>query len=159
MSLNLQFVYYRNFTFDGKFHIRCIGDDLHKVKSIHYLLERQSADAVIHLDGATVLSQAQSGQVSDHGCPATLSCTVEAGTYVITPQVSLLDSHIMTLDLEHDADRVLREGPLVVEVSEAELTRRILDSVPLSSDTSATGAPWTIQSWFRCCQRPSVTPR
>ncbi|HYQ50399.1 MAG TPA: S8 family serine peptidase [Pseudomonas sp.] len=136
MSLNLQFVYYRNFTFDGKFHIRCIGDDLHKVKSIHYLLERRTADGVTHLDGATALSQAHSGKVSNHGCPATLSSEAEAGTYVITPQVSLLDSHIMSLDLEHDADAVLREGPLVIEVSEAELTRRILDSVPLTSDST-----------------------
>ena len=135
MSLNLQFVYYRNFTFDGKFHIRCIGDDLHKVKSIHYLLERRTADGVTHLDGVTALSQAHSGNVSDHGCPATLSSEVEAGTYVITPQVSLLDSHIMSLDLEHGADAALPEGPLVIEVSEAELTRRILDSVPLSLDT------------------------
>jgi len=74
--------------------------------------------------------------VSNHGCPATLSSEAEAGTYVITPQVSLLDSHIMSLDLEHDADAVLREGPLVIEVSEAELTRRILDSVPLTSDST-----------------------
>ncbi|MFJ4434337.1 S8 family serine peptidase [Pseudomonas sp. NPDC089395] len=131
MGFALQFVYYRNFMFDGKFHVRCIGDDLPKVKSIHYLLERRTDEGVVHLDGATVPSQADSGRVSNHGCPATLSCEVQAGTYVITPLVSLLDSAIMSLDLEHDADAVLREGPLVIEVSEAELTRRILDRVPL----------------------------
>jgi len=133
MSLDLQFVYYRNFTFDGQFHVRCIGDDLHKVKSIHYLLERRTVAGLLHLDGATVPSQAHSGDMANLGCPATLSAEVQAGTYEITPLVTLLDSEIMALNLEHDADAVLREGPLVIDVSETELTRRILDSVPLAT--------------------------
>ncbi|BBH46597.1 S8 family serine peptidase [Pseudomonas sp. KU43P] len=136
MSLDLQFVYYRNFTFDGKFHVRCIGDDLHKVKSIHYLLERKASDARVYLDGVTAPSQAHSGKPSDYGCPATLSTEAEAGSYVITPQVTLLDSEIMSLNLEDDADAVLREGPLVIDINEAELTRRILDNVPLPSSSS-----------------------
>lgn len=133
MSLDLQFVYYRNFTFDGKFHIRCIGDDLHKVESIHYLLERETSGVRVHLDGLSVSSQAHSGRVIDHGCPATLNAEAVAGTYVITPLVTLLESEILSLDLASDADAVLREGPLVIEVSEAQLSRRILDNVPLAS--------------------------
>ncbi|MGE8459840.1 MAG: S8 family serine peptidase [Pseudomonas capeferrum] len=133
MGFNLNFVYYRNFTFDGKFHVRCTGDDLHKVKSIQYLLEREVPEGVVQLDGVNVLSQVHSGTVANHGCPATLSCEVLAGTYRITPLVTLIDSEVIKQDLDADADATLREGPLLIEVSEGELTRRILDTVPLSS--------------------------
>ncbi|MDD2065716.1 S8 family serine peptidase [Pseudomonas sp. 25571] len=133
MGFNLDFVYYRNFTFDGKFHVRCTGDDLHKVKSIQYLLEREVPEGVVQLDGVNVLSQVHSGTVANHGCPATLSCEVLAGTYRITPLVTLIDSEVIKQDLDADADATLREGPLLIEVSEGELTRRILDTVPLSS--------------------------
>lgn len=40
MTLQLNFVYYRNFRFDGKLHVRCYGADLHKVNRIRYELER-----------------------------------------------------------------------------------------------------------------------
>lgn len=133
MGFNLDFVYYRNFTFDGKFHVRCTGDDLHKVKSIQYLLEREVPEGVVQLDGVNMLSQVHSGTVANHGCPATLSCEVLAGTYRITPLVTLIDSEVIKQDLDADADATLREGPLLIEVSEGELTRRILDTVPLSS--------------------------
>ncbi|WP_434518959.1 S8 family serine peptidase [Pseudomonas sp. NFX1] len=136
MGFNLDFVYYRNFTFDGKFHVRCTGDDLHKVKSIQYLLEREVPEGVVQLDGVNVLSQAHSGTVANHGCPATLSCEVLAGTYRITPLVTLIDSEVIKLDLDADADATLREGPLLIEVSEGELTRRILDTVPLPSSST-----------------------
>lgn len=136
MGFNLDFVYYRNFTFDGKFHVRCTGDDLHKVKSIQYLLEREVPEGVVQLDGVNVLSQVHSGTVANHGCPATLSCEVLAGTYRITPLVTLIDSEVIKQDLDADADATLREGPLLIEVSEGELTRRILDTVPLSSSNT-----------------------
>jgi len=136
MSLNLDFAYYRNFTFDGHFHVRCIGDDLHKVESIHYLLERETAEGVVHIDGVTVPSQASSGKVANHGCPAVLSGEALAGTYRITPLVSLVESEIMKLDLGPDGDAVLRQGPLVVEVGQGELTQGILDSLPLPSPTA-----------------------
>jgi len=133
MSLNLDFVYYRNFTFDGHFHVRCSGDDLHKVKSIHYLLERVDTDGVVLLDGSTVASQGSSGKVANHGCPATLSCEAMAGSYRVRPQVTLVDSEILKLNLGADADATLRPEPLVIDISHGELTRRILDSVPLPS--------------------------
>jgi len=133
MSLNLDFVYYRNFTFDGHFHVRCSGDDLHKVKSIHYLLERVDTESVVFLDGRTVASQASSGKVANHGCPATLSCEALAGSYRVRPQVTLVDSEILKLNLGADADATLRPEPLVIDISQGELTRRILDSVPLPS--------------------------
>ncbi|MBC3483160.1 S8 family serine peptidase [Pseudomonas sp. SWRI77] len=136
MGFNLDFVYYRNFRFDGKFHVRCTGDDLHKVKSIQYLLEREVPEGVVQLDGVNVLSQVHSGRVANHGCPATLSCEVLAGTYRITPLVTLIDSEVIKQDLDADADATLREGPLLIEVSEGELTRRILDTVPLSSSNT-----------------------
>lgn len=136
MGFNLDFVYYRNFTFDGKFHVRCTGDDLHKVKSIQYLLEREVPEGVVQLDGVNVLSQVHSGTVANHGCPATLSCEALAGTYRITPLVTLIDSEVIKQDLDADADATLREGPLLIEVSEGELTRRILDTVPLSSSNT-----------------------
>ncbi|UVL06095.1 S8 family serine peptidase [Pseudomonas sp. B21-047] len=136
MGFNLDFVYYRNFRFDGKFHVRCTGDDLHKVKSIQYLLEREVPEGVVQLDGVNVLSQVHSGTVANHGCPATLSCEVLAGTYRITPLVTLIDSEVIKQDLDADADATLREGPLLIEVREGELTRRILDTVPLSSSNT-----------------------
>ncbi|WP_238347479.1 MULTISPECIES: hypothetical protein [unclassified Pseudomonas] len=136
MGFNLDFVYYRNFRFDGKFHVRCTGDDLHKVKSIQYLLEREVPEGVVQLDAVNVLSQVHSGTVANHGCPATLSCEVLAGTYRVTPLVTLIDSEVIKQDLDADADATLREGPLLIEVSEGELTRRILDTVPLSSSNT-----------------------
>ena len=136
MNLKLDFVYYRNFTFDGNFHVRCSGDDLHKVKSIHYLLERTDAEDVIHLDGLTVPSQVSSGRVANHGCPATLSCDARAGSYRIRPQVTLLDSEVLKLNLPSDADATFRPGPLLIDVSQGESTRRLLDSVPLTAGST-----------------------
>lgn len=132
MSLELDFVYYRNFTFDGKFHMRCIGDDLPKVKSIHYLLERKTPDGdIVHLDGVTVPSQTTSAKVANYGCPATLSCDVRAGHYLITPKVRLVDSAALELDPALLDNGILRLASFVVQVAESELTRRILDRVPL----------------------------
>jgi len=133
MSLNLDFVYYRNFTFDGHFHVRCSGDDLNKVKSIHYLLERVDTEGVVLLDGSTVASQVSSGKVANHGCPATLSCAAAAGSYRVRPQITLVDSEILKLNLGADADATLHPEPLVIDISQGELTRRLLDSVPLPS--------------------------
>ncbi|MBI6941840.1 S8 family serine peptidase [Pseudomonas putida] len=136
MSLNLDFVYYRNFTFDGHFHVRCSGDDLHKVKSIHYLLERIAGEDVVHLDGATVASQVSSGQRANHGCPAILSCEAVAGSYRIRPLVTLVDSEILALNLAAEADATWRPAPMTIDISQGELTRRILDSVALPSTST-----------------------
>ncbi|MFJ4153554.1 S8 family serine peptidase [Pseudomonas sp. NPDC089752] len=133
MNLNLDFVYYRNFTFDGHIHVRCGGDDLPKVKSIHYQLERMEADGVTPLDSLTVPSQVTSGSVANHGCPATLSCDPQAGSYRIRPQVTLVDSEILKLDLGPDADATYRPGPLTLDISHGELTRRLLVDVPLAA--------------------------
>ncbi|WP_060485793.1 hypothetical protein [Pseudomonas sp. NBRC 111123] len=152
MSLNLDFVYYRNFTFDGHFHVRCSGDDLHKVKSIHYLLERIGAEGVVHLDGITVASQVTSGKVANHGCPATLNCEAVAGSYRIRPQITLVDSEILKLNLGADADATLRPEPLAIDIGQGEPTRRILDSVPLPS--AATRRKRSVQAAPAFAHRP-----
>ncbi|WDY60234.1 S8 family serine peptidase [Pseudomonas sp. PSKL.D1] len=137
MKFDLDFVYYRNFTFDGSFHIRCIGDDLGKVKSIRYLLERKAPDGAIeHLDGLTVPSQAGSGKVVNHGCPASLSCEAQAGTYLITPHVTFVESAVLAMDLEGDEHAILRKGPYTLEVKEGELKRSMLQALPVAQAPS-----------------------
>lgn len=80
MTLDLNFIYYRNFRFDGKLHVRCTGTDLHKVNRIRYELERAGPDGPVSFRGVSAYSQAHTGKPSDHGCPATLSAEEEAGS-------------------------------------------------------------------------------
>lgn len=132
MKLDLSFVYYRNFRFDGKLHVRCTGKDLDKVARIRYELERGSTphiDALI--DGISSRSQARTGKLADHGCPATFHTDGRPGVYRITPRVILLDSAATALNRPLGAAGVIDLAPLVVEVKEGESERSILDKVPL----------------------------
>lgn len=133
MSIDVSFVYYRNFRFDGEFHVRCSGNDLGKVKHIRYVLERAGPDGAAHVDAMTVQSMAQSGALKDHGCPVTLRSVPSPGTYRITPQVTLTDKEIIARDLPGDASGVVVMEPLVIVIQEGEQGRSVLDKVPLSA--------------------------
>ncbi|MGJ7550959.1 S8 family serine peptidase [Pseudomonas alloputida] len=133
MNLDLDFVYYRNFRFDGRFHIRCIGNDLDKVARIRYELERIEPGGAVHLTGMSTHSQAFSGVLADHGCPATLITKVQVGTYRISPRVVLLDAHALARGLPPGARGVIDLEPLSLVITEQDLKRKLLDNVPLSS--------------------------
>lgn len=133
MNLDVHFVYYRNFRFDGKFHVRCIGAGLEKVKSIRYELEKSGPDGPRQVDAMSVYSQAQSGVLSDHGCPALLRCDVAAGTYTIKPRVTLREG---VADVTVDGSGALVVAALQVVIDEGELSRGILDSVSLPGTAS-----------------------
>ncbi|MFJ4441000.1 S8 family serine peptidase [Pseudomonas sp. NPDC089422] len=132
MALDLKFTYYRNFRFDGKFHIRCTGGDLHKVSRIRYEIERIDGLEPVSFKGVSVYSQAHTRALVNHGCPATLTTDPVAGTYSIRPRVVLLDAHAIALGRPTGAAGVIDLDPLLVQVNEQELTRNLLDSVPLS---------------------------
>jgi hypothetical protein len=93
MLNDLHFVHYRNFRFDGKFHVRCSGPDLSKVKRIHYVLERTGPGLPVSLARASARSQADTGELIDHGCPVTLATEALAGSYSIRPRVVLMDGY------------------------------------------------------------------
>ena len=131
MTLDLHFVYYRNFRFDGKLHVRCYGADLHKVNRIRYELERAGPDGPVSFPGKSVYSQARSGKPSDHGCPATLLAEEEAGVYSIQPKVVLLDEHARALGRPVGAAGVIDMRPLVLDIKADEVNRSILDKVPV----------------------------
>jgi hypothetical protein len=131
MSIDVGFVYYRNFRFDGAFHVRCSGNDLGKVREIRYVLERTGPDEADHVDAMTVQSMAQSGALRDHGCPVTLRSDITPGTYRITPNIRLTDEEIIARDLPSDASGVVVMEPLVMVIEEGESTRSVLDKVPL----------------------------
>jgi hypothetical protein len=133
MNLDVHFVYYRNFRFDGKFHVRCIGAGLEKVKSIRYELEKSGPDGPRQVDAMSVYSQAQSGVLSDHGCPALLRCDVAAGTYTIKPRVTLREG---VADVTVDGSGAVVVAALQVVIDEGELSRGILDTVPLPGTAS-----------------------
>ncbi|PSS51561.1 S8 family serine peptidase [Pseudomonas sp. BBP2017] len=133
MTLDVSFVYYRNFRFDGKFHVRCIGSDLGKVKSIRYELEKAGPDGSVQVDAQSVHSQAHSGALVHHGCPVMLRTEVATGTYTIRPRVRVMDN---VTDLPVDAHRSLLMEPLVIHINEGELSRGILDTVPLEAGNS-----------------------
>lgn len=137
MSIDISFTYFRNFRFDGNFHVRCSGNDLYKVKHIYYLLERVETQGAVPLDGITVQSQSQSGALEHHGCPATLVSEQVPGTYQITPQVTLTDAEILRRNLPHDASGDLVLAPLVIVIGADETTRSVLDKVSLPG--AATG--------------------
>lgn len=120
MNLDVHFVYYRNFRFDGKFHVRCIGAGLEKVKSIRYELEKSGPDGPRQVDAMSVYSQAQSGVLSDHGCPALLRCDVAAGTYTIKPRVTLREG---VADVTVDGSGAVVVAALQVVIDEGELSR------------------------------------
>ncbi|RWU18332.1 peptidase S8 [Pseudomonas alkylphenolica] len=131
MSLDISFAYFRNFRFDGQFHVRCSGNDLCKVKHIYYSLERLEAQGPVPVDGITVLSQSQSGALEHHGCPATLASGQVPGTYHITPQVTLTDEEVLKRNLPHFASGELVLKPLIIVVGADESSRSVLDKVPL----------------------------
>lgn len=133
MTLNLDFVYYRNFRFDGKLHVRCSGPDLHKVNRIRYELERAGPDGPVSFKGVSAYSQARSGKLSDHGCPATLVAEEAAGVYSIRPRVVLLDEHARAMNRPTGAAGVIDMPPLVLDIQAEEINRSVLDKVPLSS--------------------------
>lgn len=130
MNLDVSFVYYRNFRFDGKFHVRCIGSGLSKVKSIRYELERAGPEGPVQIDAKSVYSQAHSGALSDHGCPATLHTETATGTYTIRPRIRVMDD---VSDLPVDSSHSLEMTPLVIVIGEGELSRGILDTVPVDA--------------------------
>lgn len=135
MSIDVSFVYYRNFRFDGAFHVRCKGNDLAKVRRIRYVLERVGPDGAVHVDAITVQSMAQSGALRDHGCPVTLTSELTAGTYRITPQITLMDKEIIARNLPADTGGVVVMEPLVMTIEDGESDRTVLDKVPLAAST------------------------
>ncbi len=133
MTLDLSFVYYRNFRFDGELHVRCLGADLHKVRSIRYELERAGPDGAVSFRGVSVQSQARSGRLRDHGCAATLIAEAAAGVYSIRPRVVLLDEHARAMNRPTGAAGVIDLPPLVLDIKAEELSRNVLDKIPLPS--------------------------
>lgn len=131
MTLDLNFVYYRNFRYDGKLHVRCLGPDLHKVNRIRYELERHDPDGPVSFKGVSVYSQARSGKLSDHGCPATLVADEKAGVYSIRPRVVLLDEHAQAMNRPLGAAGVIDMPPLMLEIKAGENNRSVLDNIPL----------------------------
>ena len=131
MTLDLSFVYYRNFRFDGKLHVRCSGPDLHKVDRIRYELERAGPDGPVSFKGVSVYSQTRSGKMSDHGCPATLVAEEEEGVYSIRPRVVLLDQHARAMNRPTGAAGVIDMPPLVLDIKAEEVNRSVLDKIPL----------------------------
>lgn len=131
MSLDVSFVYYRNFRFDGKFHVRCNGTGLSKVKRIRYELEKAGPQGPVKLDAVSVNSEQYSGKSTDHGCAATLRAELAPGTYTIRPQVMVMDT---VTDLPVDQSHSLAMPPLVIVINEGELNRSILDTIDLPSD-------------------------
>lgn len=133
MSLDLDFVYYRNFRFDGKLHVRCIGADLHKVDHIRYELERDGPGGPVSFQGVSVQSQVRSGRVRDHGCPALLVAEEAVGVYAIRPRVVLLDKHARAMNRPVGAAGFIDMPPLLLDIKAEELNRSLLDKVPLPS--------------------------
>jgi hypothetical protein len=133
MSLDLNFIYYCNFRFDGKFHVRCTGADLGKVARIRYVLERLEADGATQLEGKSVHGHAASGKLVDHGCPVTFTTRETAGRFAIRPSVVLLDAHATALGRPTGADGAFEFEPLLLHVQESDLDRGVLDKVPLTA--------------------------
>ena len=131
MTLDLSFVYYRNFCFDGKFHVRCMGADLHKIRSIRYELERAGPDGAVSFRGVSVQSQAHTGRLNNHGCPATLIAEEAVGVYSIRPRVVLLDDYARAANRPTGAAGIIDLPPLVLEIKAEELNRRVLEKIPL----------------------------
>lgn len=132
MKLKLNFTYYRNFRFDGRLHIRCTGGDLNKVNRIRYEVERIDGDDPVSFNGVSVHSQAYTGALVDHGCQALLEVEARAGTYRIQPRVILLDAEAVARGRPAGAAGVIDLEPLLVQVQAQELTRNMLDKVPLA---------------------------
>lgn len=133
MTLDLHFVYYRSFRFDGKFHVRCSGEDLGKVDRIRYELERVDEGRVTPLEGISVYAQAHSGKLEDHGCPATFVTRETLGRYQIRPRVVLQDVHAIAMGRPIGMAGVIDMAPLSLRVDEGDLDRSVLDKLPLAS--------------------------
>ncbi|MFJ4348982.1 S8 family serine peptidase [Pseudomonas sp. NPDC089401] len=131
MPLQLEFIYYRSFRFDGLFHVRCVGPDLPKVNRIRYELERVEPGRAVAFNGVSTYSKAASGKLCDQGCQATLTAERVAGTYRIRPRVVLMDSAAMALGRPTGAAGVFDLEPLVIDIDEREMSRAILDTLPL----------------------------
>ncbi|MBK4995470.1 S8 family serine peptidase [Pseudomonas sp. S37] len=133
MTLDLNFIYYRNFRFDGKLHVRCSGPDLHKVNRIRYELERSGPDGPVSFKGVSVYSQARSGKLADHGCPAVLEADEEGGLYAIRPRVVLLDEHARAMNRPTGPAGAIDMPPLLLDIKADESSRSLLDKLPLTS--------------------------
>lgn len=133
MTLDLNFVYYRNFCFDGKFHVRCIGADLHKVSRVRYELERAGPEGAVSFRGVSVQSEVHTGRLGGHGCPATLIAEEASGVYSIRPRVVLLDEYARAANRPTGAAGIIDLPPLVLEIKAEELNRRVLEKIPLPS--------------------------
>ena len=131
MNLALHFVYYRNFRFDGRFHVRCQGEDLNKVARIRYELHRVTAEGTTLLAGVSARSYARTGSLADQGCPASLLTSARAGRYRITPRVILLEQVAQAMGHPVGPDGVIDLPALIIDIHEDELGRRILDKMPL----------------------------
>lgn len=150
MSIDIEILYYRNFNFDGKFHLRCIGPDLHKIKRIRYVLRVINARGPKRLHSFSSSSQVDSGLLVDHGCPAILGTDLRHGRFEITASITLTDEQIIQLDLPSDADATITWPTMVIEIQPEEADRRILDRVPL------TGASLRVK---RSAAPPETGPR
>ncbi|MEN8642263.1 S8 family serine peptidase [Pseudomonas sichuanensis] len=131
MNLALHFVYYRNFRFDGKIHVRCEGEDLDKVARVRYELHRVTAEGETSLTGVSARSYARTGSLADHGCPASLLTSARAGRYRITPRVILLEQVAQAMGHPVGPDGVIDLPALFIDIHEDELGRQILDKMPL----------------------------
>nr|WP_314873528.1 S8 family serine peptidase [uncultured Pseudomonas sp.] len=132
MNLDIEILYYRNFSFDGKFHLRCIGPDLDKIKRIHYVLRVIGAHGPKRLDAATARSQVDSGLLVDHGCPSMLGTALRHGRFEISARITLTDEQVIELELPGDADATVVWPTMVIDIQPDEADRRILDRVPLT---------------------------
>ncbi len=122
MSIDIGFNYFRNFRFDGKLHVRCLGKDLGKVDKVHYVLRRVDPQGPKRLADQTVQSHVRSGKLADLGCPAVFTVTQLSGQYSITPRVTLTQAA---------GGGEQSFAPLVLVIGEEEASRSILDKVPL----------------------------
>lgn len=134
MTLDLNFIYYRNFRFDGKFHVRCTGSDLDKVARIRYELRLAGAGQSEPLAAVSARSQARTGALVDHGCPATLITGSVPGTYRITPRVVLLERAAQAMGRPPGAAGVIDLADLTITIADDELDRHLLDKLPLGAE-------------------------
>lgn len=124
MATDLNFLHYRNFRFDGFLFVRCIGDDLSKVKQVRYVLRKIDGDKPKRIDDRTARSHADSGSLDNYGCPITFRVSDLFGRFSITPTVIWLDSA---------GGGSQAFPPLLFDIQPGESTRSILDKVPLDS--------------------------
>lgn len=123
MDIDLSFTHYRNFRFDGKLHVRCLGNDQGKVDRVHYVLRTITPQGPRRLADKTVQSHVHTGNLVDLGCPAVFTVTQLSGRFSITPRVTLTQA---AGGGEHSF------AALEFAIGEEEATRSVLDKVPLA---------------------------